>query len=49
GKGAARLMIRAGLSASCTEQGRLLVIPSRSGFGAARGPVQNKSPPSRCS
>ncbi|MCI90484.1 hypothetical protein A2U01_0111776, partial [Trifolium medium] len=30
GKEAARLLIRAGLSASCTEQNYLLAVPSRS-------------------
>ncbi|MCI38600.1 hypothetical protein A2U01_0059828, partial [Trifolium medium] len=34
-------LYRAGLSAGCTEQRRWLMIPSRSGFGPARGPVQN--------
>ncbi|MCI54709.1 hypothetical protein A2U01_0075959, partial [Trifolium medium] len=43
GKGAARLTIRAGLSAGYTEQGYLLAVPSRSGFGPARGPVQNRN------
>ncbi|MCI91864.1 hypothetical protein A2U01_0113159, partial [Trifolium medium] len=38
GEGAARPFIRAGLSASYTEQERWLVIPSRSGIGPARGP-----------
>ncbi|MCH90683.1 hypothetical protein A2U01_0011605, partial [Trifolium medium] len=35
---------RAGLSTRCTEQECWLVIPSRSGFGPARGPVLIPSP-----
>ncbi|MCI70540.1 hypothetical protein A2U01_0091803, partial [Trifolium medium] len=34
GEGAARLLVRAGLSANCTEQDYLLAVPSRS---VARG------------
>ncbi|MCI94324.1 hypothetical protein A2U01_0115622, partial [Trifolium medium] len=37
-------LYRAGLSTRCTEQECGLVVPSRSGFGPARGPVQNMLP-----
>ncbi|MCI57323.1 hypothetical protein A2U01_0078574, partial [Trifolium medium] len=49
GMGEAWCLIRAGSLAHRTEHDHLLVIPSKSGFGPARGLVQNRSPPSRCS
>ncbi|MCI52376.1 hypothetical protein A2U01_0073620 [Trifolium medium] len=42
-------LYRAGLMARYAEQALQLVTPSKRGFGPARGPVQNRSPPSRCS